>query len=168
MKPSGKFQRESEIGEAVFDSRSGVPVYLHDVVDVVRGYEDPPRLLNFRTLKPDLVAVESREVLTGSPVKPPLVWTTRAITLAIRHIKGTHISEFSADLDAALASLRGVLPEDLRIERTSDEPAQVRHKIEQFDDCILEAIVIVVAVALLFMEWPAPCWWRSRFRSHWR
>jgi multidrug efflux pump len=153
VKPSGKFQRESEIGEAVFDSRSGVPVYLRDLVEVVRGYEDPPRLLNFRTFKADPVAAESRNLSAPPPVEPPRVWTTRAITLAVRHIKGTHISEFSKDLEAALASLRGVLPEDLRIERTSDEPAQVRHKIEQFDDCIFEAIVIVVAVALLFMEW---------------
>ena len=143
VKPSGKIQRESEIGDVVLDSRGGSSVYLRDLVDVVRGYEDPPRMLNFRTVKSD----------PGPAKEPAQAWTTRAITLAVRHIKGTHIADFSKDLDQALVSLRGVLPDDLRIERTSDEPARVRHKIEQFDDCLIEAVIIVVLVALLFMEW---------------
>ena len=80
-------------------------------------------------------------------------WTTRAITLAVRHVKGTQIADFSRDLDVTLAALKGVLPEDLRIERTSNEPALVAHKIDQFVDCFIEAVLIVVIVALLFMEW---------------
>ncbi|MHC5543698.1 efflux RND transporter permease subunit, partial [Singulisphaera rosea] len=169
VKPSGKFLRESEIGDLVIDTRGGAPVYLRDLVEVVRGYEDPPRFLNFRTLKYDPAHPPTNlSSTTTTPTEPSghadakskeskaptgQAWTSRAITLAVRHIKGTQISEFSRDVDAALASLKGVLPDDLKIERTSNEPALVDHKIEQFKDCFFEAVVIVVVVSLLFMEW---------------
>ncbi len=169
VKPSGKFLREGEIGEQVVETRGGYPAYLRDLVEVVRGYEDPPSLLNFRTIKADAehspTAVSAPTVATADarnsehpreahPAKgPEKAWTTRAITLAVRHVKGTQIAEFSRDVDAALATLKGVLPEDLRVERTSNEPALVAHKIDQFVECFMEAVLIVVIVALVFMEW---------------
>lgn len=168
VKPSGKLIRESEVGELVVDTRADAPLYLRDLVEVVRGYEDPPRLLNFRTLKYDSASPPTSFDAAGpaagagqgahgepgpAPSTPKQAWTTRAITLAVRHIKGTHIADFSRDVDAALASLKGVLPDDLEVERTSNEPALVEHKIEQFKDCFLEAVAIVVVVSLLFMEW---------------
>jgi len=170
VKPSGKLHGESEIGDLVVDTRDGVPLYLRDLVEVVRGYEDPPRTLNFRSRKFDaahpptsLVPPPERPRAghgghgaakdEGGAEGPRQLWTTRAITLAVRHVKGTQIAEFDHDVDAALASLRGALPDDLAIERTSDEPERVERKIDQFKDCFMEAVVIVVVVALLFMEW---------------
>lgn len=141
VKPSGEFASEADVADVVIDAaRPGYPLYVRDVADVVRGYEDPPRALHYRTVK-------DGDGPEGEPT--PL----RSITLAIRHIKGTQIADFDHDLDRAIASLRGVLPDDLRIERTSDEPHQVERKVEQFLDCFFEAVVIVVIVALLFMEW---------------
>lgn len=137
VKPSGKLAGAADPMDVVVSEREGYPVYLRDMAEVVRGYEDPPRELNFRTTKDD------SGVLT----------TTRAITLAVRQVKGTQVHEFSRDVDGALKSLAGVLPDDLRVERTSDEPAQVELRIHEFEDCLLEAIVIVVVVAMVFMEW---------------
>ena len=37
--------------------------------------------------------------------------------------------------------------------RASDEPEHVRLKLHEFIDCLIEAIIIVVVVAVLFMEW---------------
>ncbi|HVA48849.1 MAG TPA: efflux RND transporter permease subunit [Pirellulales bacterium] len=136
VRPSGKLNGPADLAEIVVDVREGYPVYLRDLVEVVRGYDDPPRILNLRTIK------------AGERL-----WTTRAVTLSIRQVKGSQIADFSREVDAALASLKGVLPDDLRIERTSDEPERVKHKIGEFKQCLLEAIVIVVVVALLFMEW---------------
>ena len=56
-------------------------------------------------------------------------------------------------MDATLASLKGVLPDDIRVERTSDEPFEVHRKIDLFKDCLIEAVLIVIVVSLLFMEW---------------
>jgi multidrug efflux pump subunit AcrB len=137
IRPSGEFRSEREIGDVVLDSRNGFPVYLRDMADVVRGYQDPPGVMNLRTLKAD-----------GGDLQ-----TTRAITLAIHQTRKAHIGQFDRDLRAALDSLRGTLPEDLKLERTSDEPAMVQHKVGQFIRNLAEAVVLVILVALLFMEW---------------
>ena len=67
--------------------------------------------------------------------------TTRAVTLAVRQIKGTQIDAFARDVQAALDALKGVLPGDLQIERTHDEPAEVEEKIQQFDQNLIEAVI---------------------------
>ena len=56
-------------------------------------------------------------------------------------------------MNAAIADLKQLLPPDLRLERTSNEPEEVRHKITSFNRNLIEAIVIVVLVSLVFMEW---------------
>lgn len=132
VKPSGEFENLSEIGDVVVSARDGNVLYLRDLVEVVRGYEDPPRFENYRTVGQS---------------------TTRAITLAIRHIKGTQIAEFDRDVTRILDSVSTILPADLRIERTSDEPHEVHRKIALFSDSLIEAVLIVVAVSLVFMEW---------------
>jgi multidrug efflux pump subunit AcrB len=166
VKPSGPYRAEREIGETVIDVRDGYPLYLRDLAEVVRGYEDPARTLNFRTIKADLdhsptaldatvpeLGVHAEPEKAQAASGPTRLWTTRAVTLAVTHVKGTQIAEFGRDVDRTLASLKGVLPDDLRVERTSDEPFEVHRKIDLFKDCLIEAILIVVVVALLFMEW---------------
>ena len=145
VKTSGKIAREGELGDVVIEVRDGSPVYLRDIVEIVRGYEDPARILNFRSVK--------EETEPGHGEASQRLWTTRAITLSVKQVKGTQISEFDQDIKNALASLQGVLPDDLRIERSSNEPEQVVKKIEEFDESFLEAVIIVVFVCLLFMEW---------------
>jgi len=165
VKPSGKLQGEAEIGNLVVDSRDGVPLYLRDLVEVVRGYEDPPRILNFRSRKfapeqsptartsPIQAAVHGKAESKSAAEQTRPVWTTRAVTLAVRQVKGTQIADFDRDVETTLASLKGALPEDLAVERTSNEPERVARKIDQFKDCLIEAVLIVVVVALVFMEW---------------
>ncbi|AWM36632.1 Multidrug resistance protein MexB [Gemmata obscuriglobus] len=136
VKPSGEFKSEADLGGVPLDARPGYPLYLRDVVEVVRGYQDPPRQLHYRTIR-------------GDEQPGP----RRAVTLAVRHIKGTQIAEFDADVAAKLDALKAELPDDLRVERTSNEPLQVEKKIHQFADCLIEAVLIVVVVALVFMEW---------------
>ncbi len=166
VKPSGKLRGDGDIGDVVVDLHDGSPLYLRDLFEVVRGYDDPPKFLNFRTLKFDrdhpptaIHAVSAAPSPPGEGEEPKphagatRLWTSRAITLAIRQVKGTQIADFGRELDDGLASLKDVLPDDLRIERTSDEPERVRSKIDLFIDNLVEAIVIVVLISLLFMEW---------------
>ncbi len=166
VKPSGSYQDERGIGETVVDIRGGYPLYLRDLAEVVRGYEDPARVLNFRTVKcdaehnptainpvvPEIGRLDEHDK-SAKPAGPKRLWTGRAVTLAVSHVKGTQIAEFGRDVDATLEALGPILPDDLRVERTSDEPFEVYRKIHLFNDCLIEAIGIVVVVALLFMEW---------------
>jgi multidrug efflux pump subunit AcrB len=137
--PSGEFKSEREIGDVVIATSSGgVPVYLRDLVDITRAYESPPRYLNFYTWR-DASGAWQR---------------ARAVTLAVQMRPGEQIAAFGEAVDAALASLRHRLPEDLIVARTSDQPLQVREAIDLFMKSLYEAIVLVVLVALVgFWEW---------------
>ena len=137
--PTGEFKSPAEIGDLMIKrSDSGVPLYLRDLVDVLPGYENPPRLLNFYTWQ-----------------GPDGRWNrSRAITLAIFMRPGEQIGEFGAAVNSSLATLRDRLPEDLVIARTSDQPRQVSENLDLLMTALYEAIVLVVLVAWLgFWEW---------------
>src|SRR4030095_3223241 len=61
--------------------------------------------------------------------------------------------DYDRDMNGAIADLSQQLPPDVRIERTSNEPEEARSKISSFDRNLIEAILIVVVVSLVFMEW---------------
>ncbi len=141
INPSGEFKNEKEIGDVlVTTSATGVPVYLRDIVDITRGYQNPPRYLNNYIWRDG-----------GGQ------WQrSRAITLAVQMRSGEQIAQFGKDIDAALVSLRNILPNDLILARTSDQPKQVEENIGLFTNSLLEAIVLVVLVAFVgFREWRA-------------
>ncbi|HZL98939.1 MAG TPA: efflux RND transporter permease subunit [Planctomycetota bacterium] len=162
VRPTGEFTSAAEIGQTVLDlSDEGYPLYLRDLVEVTRGYEDPAGVLNFRTVKlaPGHSSGEGQSAAEGAsqgehelPAEYELQ-TGRAITISVRQVKGTHISDYDRDITAAVEEMKLQLPQDLRLERTSNEPAEVEHKISSFIHCLIEAIVIVVLVSMVFMEW---------------
>lgn len=139
INPSGEFKNEKEIGDVmVTTSPSGSPVYLRDLADISRGYENPPRYLNFYTSQ-DAQGHWQR---------------SRAITLAVQMRPGEQIAKFGAAVDQALNNLKPLLPDDLVLAKTSDQPLQVEENIELFSHSLMEAIVLVVLVALVgFREW---------------
>ncbi|MGB8681972.1 MAG: efflux RND transporter permease subunit [Candidatus Binatus sp.] len=137
--PTGEFTSAPEIGDVIVQqSLSGVPLYLRDLVDVLPGYENPPRLLNFYTWRDS----DGR-------------WNrSRAVTLAIFMRPGQQIGKFGLSIDRSLEALRSRLPEDLIMARTSDQPRQVRENLDLLMTALYEAIVLVVLVAWLgFWEW---------------
>jgi len=156
IRPTGEYTSADQIGQTVLDiSHDGYPLYLRDLVDITRGYEDPASVMNFRTIKVPK-GNDSAESENGKEEKLPENYdlqTSRAITISVRQVKGTDIADYDRDLNSALAELKQELPSDLRMERTSNEPEEVRVKIVSFDRNLIEAIVIVVVVSLLFMEW---------------
>jgi multidrug efflux pump subunit AcrB len=139
INPSGEFKNEREIGDVlVTTSPTGSPVYLRDMAEISRGYENPPRYLNFYYYR-----------------DPQGQWQrSRAITLAVQMRAGEQIAKFGVAVDEALASLKQVLPDDLILARTSDQPLQVAENIALFTRSLIEAIFLVVLVALIgFREW---------------
>lgn len=137
--PSGEFATAQEIGDVIVTrTAADVPVYLRDLVEVARGYQNPPRYLNFYTWQ-DASGVWRR---------------SRAVTLAVQMRGGEQIHQFGHAINAALADLKQRLPEDLLLARTSDQPRQVDENIELFMDALYEAIALVVLVAWIgFWEW---------------
>ena len=139
LNPTGEFRTESEIGGVIIgSSRGGAPLYLRDLVDIDRGYESPPRYLNFYTWRDS----------TGH-------WQrSRAITLALQMRPGEKIGAFGLSVDSTIQQLRNRLPPDLIMARTSDQPLQVEENISLFMNSLWEAVVLVVVIALIgFWEW---------------
>jgi multidrug efflux pump subunit AcrB len=139
LHPSGEFHSERELLDVMIGvSPSGTPLYLRDVADVVRTYENPPRFLNFYSTQ-DAQGQWQR---------------TRAVTMAVQMGSGQQIADFGRRVDETLASLKQRLPMDLIVARTSDQPLQVEEKIDLFMASLYEAIALVILVSLLgFWEW---------------
>jgi multidrug efflux pump subunit AcrB len=137
--PSGEFSNEQQIGEIVVaTSPTGAPVYLRDLVDISRDYQSPARFLNYLTTRDS----------SGRFVR------SRAITLAINMRRGEQIADFAVQVDAELAHVKRLLPDDLILKRTSDQPLQVRENLGLFMRSLYEAIGLIVLVALIgFWEW---------------
>lgn len=137
--PSGEFKSENEIADVVVGaSSSGLPVYLRDLVDIVRSYDTPARYLNFYNWK-DARGEWQR---------------TRAITLSVQMRSGEKIGDFGKVIDETLNDLKKRLPDDLLMARTSDQPLQVTENVDLFMNSLYEAIILVVIVSLIgFWEW---------------
>ena len=139
IEPSGPFTQPAQIGQVIMTkSPEGSPVYVRDIVEISRGYQDPPRFLNFYSWLDD----------AGQWQRAP------AVALAVQMRPGHQIGTFGKAVDSALGALSSRLPEDLIYARTSDQPRQVRENIDLFMTALYEAIILVVIIALLgFWEW---------------
>ena len=137
--PSGELTTTAELGSIVIGaSPSGALLYLRDLLAVSREYESPPRFLSFLTV----------------PDRDGVLRTRRAITLAVTMRKGSQITELKRQVDRELAELAYLLPPDLIVERTSDQPSQVEDNVDLFMRSLYETIGLVVLVALFgFWEW---------------
>jgi multidrug efflux pump subunit AcrB len=136
--PNGELRGEQEIGGIVITkAANGSPVYLRDLVTISRGYESP-RYVAYSTWR-DAQGKWQR---------------TRNITLSVTMKSGLQIADFGHAVEAKIAETRPLLPEDLVVQRVSDQPQQVAENVDLFMSSLYEAIVLVVVVALIgFWEW---------------
>ena len=64
------------------------------------------------------------------------------------------IARFGQSVNSKLSELRRILPADLILAHTSDQPLQVKENINLFMRALAEAIILVVLVSLIgFWEW---------------
>lgn len=138
VSPNGELHDEAEIGGIVITKTStGTPVYLRDLVTITRAYENP-QYVSYSTWR-DKAGNWQR---------------TRAVTVSLTMKSGLQISDFGKAVDAKLRETRSLLPEDLVVERVSDQPEQVEENVDLFMSSLYEAIALVVLVAFLgFWEW---------------
>ncbi len=133
--PQASYADTAEILDTVVAATpDGRPVYLRDVARLRRGYD----------------ASSDTAWLTW---RHQGAWKrTRAVSLAIQARPGSQVTELGHELDATLERTRARLPADLEVVRSTDQPELVEEKITEFMRSLLEAVLIVVAVALVFME----------------
>jgi multidrug efflux pump subunit AcrB len=137
--PSGEFTNTQDIGNVIVGTSGfGAPVYLRDLVDIRGGYQSPARYLNYYTWR-DAKGNWQR---------------TRAVSLAVQMRGSEQIAKFAEHVEEKLKETRQLLPADLIIAHTSDQPRQVEENVDLFMDALYEAIALVVIVSLVgFWEW---------------
>jgi len=134
------FRSVSEIAELPLPVSGGThnPGVLQDAVTIERGYEAPPTFLNDYNYRD----------------KSGFWRRGRAVTITAEMRDGRQIGDFSREVDSTLNEMQKLLPPDLILERTSDQPRQVKENIHLFTTSLWEAVVLVVIVSLVgFYDW---------------
>jgi multidrug efflux pump subunit AcrB len=107
-------------------------------VSIDRGYQTPPTFLNFLTYRD-----RSGQWQRG-----------RAITITANVRQGRQIAAFAKAVNTNLEDVEKLVPSDLVIERTSDQPRQVKENVSLFTNSLWEAVGLVVLVSLVgFWNW---------------
>ncbi len=129
VNPTGEFKSEKEFGDLLVKSRgptSDSLVYLRDVADIVRGYQEPPTsILRF----------------DGQP----------AVGLAISTVFGGNVVTMGDGLRKRIQELESLSPVGMEGHVIALQSEAVTLAINSFLINLLEAIAIVVIVLLAFM-----------------
>jgi multidrug efflux pump subunit AcrB len=136
---SGEFQSEKDMpGTVVGVNAAGAPIYLRDLFEVRRMYESP---IPFKV-----------DVLERTNDLSPLD-TRRSVMVAVEMRDGRIIRQFNEDVGRTMNAMKERMPEGMEVRLLSDQPTAVAHRIHHFARCFLEAVVIVIIVALFLMDW---------------
>ena len=126
LEPSGDFRTVAAIGDVPVRTPSGDVVYVRDIVDIERGYVDPPR-------KPVL--------FNGQP----------AVVLALSMVPNVAIKDFGVQTRAALDALREELPLGMTLSVVTDQPPIVAAAVADATSNLVQTLVTVLAVVMLFL-----------------
>lgn len=126
IEPSGDFRDVDAIGDVPVPTPTGGVVYVRDLVEIERGYVDPPR----------------RPVLfNGRP----------AIVIAISVAPNVAIKDFGSQTRVAIEEERSRLPLGMDLEVVTDQPPIVSAAISEATSNLLQTLVTVLAVVMLFL-----------------
>lgn len=82
-----------------------------------------------------------------------LLRSSDSVLLSVEMRRGADIHEFNEEVRTSMGHLRPSLPSGVDVITLSDQPAATARRIDQFLRCFGEAIVVVVLVTLLLMDW---------------
>lgn len=161
---SGEFRKDADLlGAVIGQGGDGSPIYLRDVFEVRRGYQNPTEFA-VGVLARDPAhggagagsgsgSGQGSEAAAGSAAGLAPLEGHRAVMMAVEMKEGRIIRDFAAEVRSAVAAVEARLPEGMRIVTLSDQPAAVGQRVGHFLQCFVEAVLIVIVVSLLLMEW---------------
>jgi multidrug efflux pump subunit AcrB len=126
LEPTGNFESVEDLQRTVIQLPGGALVYLEDIVDIYRGYKDPPRSI-------------SR--VNGEP--------TLAIAVSMR--EGGDILKLGERLDVLMPELVSRYPWGIKIDKVWFQADLVDNVVRTFTSSLLQAIVIVILVMIAFL-----------------
>ena len=127
INPTGEYVSEKEFGDLLISARGGNRlVYLRDVAEIKRGYQDPPTNI----LRYD-----------GKP----------AIGIAISTVPGGNVVIMGEGLQAKLKQLETLTPAGMELHAIAMQPDAVTESIDGFMINLAQAVLIVIVVLLFAM-----------------
>src|SRR5437868_6950259 len=127
LKTSGLLLTEDQIKKILIDvsKNTGQPVYIGDLANVERRYQDPDQIARF----------------DGEP----------SVLLSVEMQKGRNIVELGEQINQALARVRPLLPPDLKLDLIADQPSVVHDRIKDLQREFLLAIGSVILVTIILL-----------------
>ncbi len=126
IEPTGEFTSVKAIGDLLVGTQDKKLIYLKDIADIKRAYEEEPGNMIY---------------FNGRP----------ALTLAISMLPGENVIEVGAALERRFIELLEIMPVGMELLPIYDQPQEVDNSVSGFIVSVAEAVVIVIAILLLFM-----------------
>ncbi len=126
VSPTGEFASVVEIGNVLIGSDEKRLIYLKDIADIVRAYEDVPSKMYY---------------VNGRP----------ALTLGVSMQAGENVVAVGERLSRRMDELRGVIPVGMELTQIYNQPIEVDKSVRGFVVSVGQAVAIVIIVLLLFM-----------------
>ncbi len=126
ISPTGDFKSVQEIGELLVSSSDKKLLRLKDIATIVRSYQEMPQKLYYVNGKPGL-------------------------SLGISMAAGQNVVEVGRAVGRKLDQLLPVVPIGMEVQTVYDQPAEVENSVGGFLVSVAQAVVIVIAVLLVFM-----------------
>ena len=126
ISPTGEFTSVAEIGDMLIGSDEKKLLYLKDIADIVRAYEDVPGKMYY---------------VNGRP----------ALTLGISMQSGENVVAVGERLDRRIDELMGMIPVGMELTDIYNQPVEVDNSVSGFVVSVGQAVAIVIVVLFLFM-----------------
>ncbi len=126
LEPTGNFESVEDLQRTVILLPGGALVYLEDIVDIYRGYKDPPR---------------SVSRVNGEP--------TLAFAISMR--EGGDILKLGDRLNVLMPELVADYPWGIKIDKVWFQADLVNNVVRAFSSSLLQAIAIVILIMIGFL-----------------
>ncbi len=126
--PTGMFESVQEIGDLLIRGDSDSLVYLRDVAEISRGYQEPPTEILY---------------YNGQP----------ALGMGVSVAAGGNVVVMGQGIEARLKELQSQVPAGIELGVISYQSRDVTAAISAFTINLLEAVAIVLVVLWIFMGW---------------
>ncbi|MES9991481.1 MAG: efflux RND transporter permease subunit [Candidatus Thiodiazotropha sp.] len=126
IEPSGEFQSVKAIGDVLIGSEEKKLVYLKDIAEISRAYEEVPSQMYY---------------VDGKP----------ALTLGISMQAGENVVAVGETLRQRVMELIPTIPLGMDLVEIYNQPAEVEKSVGGFIVSVGQAVAIVIVVLLLFM-----------------
>ncbi len=126
ISPTGNFTSVQEIGDLLISSSDKTLVRLSDIATITRAYEEVPKKLYY---------------VNGNP----------GLSIGISMASGENVVAVGRAVDRKIEELQVVIPVGMEMVSVYDQPAEVEKSVGGFLVSVGQAVLIVLAVLLVFM-----------------